>query len=159
MTSFHEQQGALTARILAHVDLAGMSVADRVDLMTALSELAALAPQSGAPGMVMPAMAVRHPACVPPKNGVCAAATIEEGLSHCCTGDPGHDGQHQCSCGHAWDEVRAQHVDGACGLPRQLADADHECVCRLAVHNLVPDADMIDRPLHACVHCGGSWAA
>lgn len=159
MTAYHERQGELTARILARVDLAGMSIADRVDLMTALSELSALAPPSAPAGMVMPSMAVRHPACVPPKHGVCAASAIEEGLSHCCAADQDHDGQHGCSCGHTWNEVRAQHADGACGLARQMEDAGHKCVCRLAVHNLIAGPDMVDRPLHACVHCGGSWAA
>lgn len=159
MTSYHEQLGALTARIIANVDLAGMTPAARVDLMTAISELAALAPAAAAPGIVQPATLVRHPGCVPESHGVCAAGFLEEGLSHCCCGDPGHDGRHQCRCGHAWDEIRAQHVDGACGLTRQVDGDDHECVCRLTVHNTVPCPDLIERPLHACVHCGGSWAA
>lgn len=157
MTAFHEQQGALTARILAHVDLAGMTPAARVDLMTALSELATLAPPTASPGLLMPNMLVRHPACAPSTPGSCAAGFLEEGLSHCCATNPGHDGQHQCQCGHTWDEVRAQHTDGACGHTRQVEDADHECVCRLDVHNTIPCPDLIDRPLHACVDCGASW--
>jgi hypothetical protein len=158
VTGYHEQQGALTARILAHVDLAGMPIADRVDLMTAISELAGLEPPGVAPGITMPATAVRHPACVPDRIGVCAAACLDEGLSHCCNNpDPRHDGDHQCRCRHAWAEVRAQQETGACGLHHQTEGTDHECVCRLAVHNLVGGPDLIERPLHACVECDASW--
>lgn len=162
MTPYHERQGALTARILGHVDLAAMDAAARIDLMTALSELAALAP--AAPGLspldvLMPSMAVRHPACTPTTPGGCAAGYIEEGLAHCCVEAVGHPDEvrHRCSCGGTWDEVRQQHVDGACGATHDRADSDHVCACRLAVHNTIAGPDLIDRQLHACVTCSESW--
>jgi hypothetical protein len=162
VAGYHEQVGELTARILAHVDLAGMSMAERVDLMTALSELAACTPPTAArQDAIAPSMAVRHPACTPPAPGGCAAGYVEKGLAHCCIEPPNHldSTLHRCACGGTWDEVRAQHVDGACGLVHQKAGADHGCVCRLAVHNLIAGPDMIDRPLHACADCSESWTA
>lgn len=158
--SYHEELGELTARIIGHVDLAGMSMAERVDLMTALSELAAL-PSPMAAGsastMPMPSMAVRHPACTPLTPGGCAAGYIERGLAHCCISKPHHDGVHRCTCDATWDEVGQVHVDDACGESRQT-DAEHLCVCHLAVHNTIAGPDMLDRPMHACAECGASWS-
>jgi hypothetical protein len=159
VTGYHEQVGELTARIIGNMDLASMAPAARVDLMTALSELATLAPPALGPGVVMPSTAVRHPGCVPDRPGACSAGFLEQGLSHACNSDPGHDSQHQCRCGHAWDEVHAQQAAGACGLSHQETGADHTCVCHLAVHNLSQCPDLIERPLHACAQCGWSWVA
>lgn len=162
MAGYHERVGELTARVLAHADLSGKSQAERVDLMTALSELAALAPstQGMSPlDVFMPSMAVRHPACAPTAPGGCAAGYIEEGLAHCCVEAVDHPDEvlHRCSCGGTWDEVRQQHVAGACGASYDHTERDHVCVCRLAVHNTVPGPDLIDRPLHACADCSESW--
>lgn len=159
-SSYTEQVGQLMARILANVDLTSMSSDARVDLMTAIQELATLNPPDAQPGVTMPSTAVRAPDCVPDGIGVCAAAFLEEGLSHCCNNPaPGHGGDHQCRCGHSWGEVAAVQVAGACGVAHQAEGTDHVCECRLEVHNTVPCPDLIERPLHACVHCGGSWVA
>lgn len=157
--SYHEELGELTARILGHIDLAGMSQADRAGLLGALSELGALvspAAAGSAPNVLTPSVVVRHPACTPAEPGGCSAGYIEQGLAHACIVEPRHSGQHRCTCGATWDEVGQVHVDGACGESRQT-EVDHRCVCHLGVHNRSAGADMIERDLHACAECGGSW--
>lgn len=146
----------LAARITSYVDFRSLSAADRADLMGAITELAELIP--AAPASARPPLVVRNAECTPADPDCCSAGFIDgANLSHCCAQPPGDDGQHRCTCGVTWSDTVIPQNPGDCGVSRD-AGRGHECVCHLVTHNSVPLDDR-DAPLHACVHCGGSWAA